>query len=58
MIKLRELMTEAAEAGSPGLAADLPELEVLEPGWLYDYHMSENISSEIAEADSAKDFGR
>jgi hypothetical protein len=58
MIRLKELMIEAAEAGSPGLASDLPELEVLEPRWLYDYHMSETVSREIAEADSANNSGR
>ncbi|KAI4756839.1 hypothetical protein E4T51_10109 [Aureobasidium sp. EXF-12344] len=58
MIRLRELMIEAAEAGSSGLATDLPELEVLEPRWLYDYHMSDATSREIAQVDSAKNSGR
>jgi hypothetical protein len=58
MIRLRELMIEAAEAGTPGLASDLPELEVLEPRWLYDYHMSETASRKIAKVDSANNFGR
>ncbi|KAH0371970.1 hypothetical protein KCU65_g1549, partial [Aureobasidium melanogenum] len=48
MMRLRNAMTEATEDDSPGLATDLPELEVLEPVWLYDYHLSVGASVDVA----------
>jgi hypothetical protein len=54
MIRLRKVMIEAAGAGGPGLATDLPELETLKPRWLYGYHMGEGDSSELAEVESAE----
>ncbi|KAG9514483.1 hypothetical protein KCV07_g8037, partial [Aureobasidium melanogenum] len=50
MMRLRNAMTEATEDDSPGLATDLPELEVLEPVWLYDYHLS--VGAPIAPANA------
>jgi hypothetical protein len=61
MSRLRDEMIEATKAGYPGLAADLPELEMLEePRWLrlYGYQMSEVASEEIADVDSAKGCGQ
>ncbi|CAD0114738.1 unnamed protein product [Aureobasidium uvarum] len=51
MMRLREAMIEDTDAGSPGLAADLPELEVLEPSWLYDYHLGVGTSRDAAGVD-------
>ncbi|KAH0356018.1 hypothetical protein KCU83_g1604, partial [Aureobasidium melanogenum] len=50
MMRLRNAMTEATEDGSAGLATDLPELEVLESVWLYDYHLSVGASVDVANA--------
>ncbi|KAG9594276.1 hypothetical protein KCU77_g5755, partial [Aureobasidium melanogenum] len=52
MMRLRNAMTEAMEDDSPGLATDLPELEVLEPVWLYDHHLSVGASVGVANAGS------
>lgn len=48
MMRLRNAMTEATEDDSPGLATNLQELEVLEPVWLYDYHLSVGASADVA----------
>ncbi|KAH0337081.1 hypothetical protein KCU81_g8295, partial [Aureobasidium melanogenum] len=48
MMRLRNAMTEATEDDSPGLATNLQELEILEPVWLYDYHLSVEASADVA----------
>ncbi|CAD0089941.1 unnamed protein product [Aureobasidium vineae] len=51
MMRSREAMIEDTKGGSSGLAADLPELEVLEPAWLYDYHLGTGTSRDAAGVD-------
>ena len=58
MISLRASMIEANSLGAPGSYADLPELEILEPKWLYDHHMGGSVRGDILQVDSATDSGR
>ncbi|KAI4723281.1 hypothetical protein E4T48_00359 [Aureobasidium sp. EXF-10727] len=51
MMRLRKAMIQCSERGCSGLAIDLPELEVLEPAWLYDYHMGTGTPRNAAGVD-------
>lgn len=49
MMRLRKVMIEATNDGSPGLATDLPKLGSLEPAWLYGYHLGAEASADVAD---------